>query len=78
METETYKIINEVWKFIKKYILECSRGSEEVWDDIAKESSAIFENTKGKPDYFRDMTLSMVLGATTLLEGLYRANRKDN
>lgn len=72
MEKETYRIITEVWKFLKKYIPECKSDSDAVWDGIRDDSNAIYDSTKEMPGYFREMTSKMILGAIDLLEGMYR------
>ena len=75
MDKEAYRIITEIWKFEKKYIALCKSDAEEVWDGIRDESNAIYDSTKDMPEYFREMTSKMILGAIDLLEGIYREEK---
>lgn len=76
MDKEAYRIITEVWQFTKKYLPLCKSDDESVWDGIRDESNAIYDSTKDRPEYFREMTSKMILGSIDLLEGIYRDNRK--
>ena len=77
MDKEANRVINEVWKFLKKYLPLCKTEDEAVWDGIRDDSNAIYESTKDLPDYFRDMTSDMIVGACKLLEGVYREDKKN-
>ena len=76
MDKEAYRIITEVWKFEKKYLPLCKTDDDEVWDGIRDESNAIYDSTKDMPEYFREMTSKMILGAIDLLEGIYREEKR--
>lgn len=77
MDKEANRVINEVWKFLKKYLPLCKSDDDSVWDGIRDDSNAIYSSTDGMPKYFREMTSKMILGSIDLLEGIYREeNRK--
>lgn len=78
MDKEAYRIITEVWKFTKKYLERTDNQSEEYWDSVRDESNAIYDSTKDMPEYFREMTSKMILGAIDLLEGIYREEKAKN
>lgn len=75
MDKKAYNIILQVWKFTKKY-LALDNTSDDYWDNLRDESNAIYNSTKDEPEYFREMTSKMILGAIDLLEGLYREKNK--
>ncbi len=77
MDKEANKVINDIWRFLKKYLPLCKSNDESVWDGIRDDSNAIYESTKDKPDYFREMTSKMILGAIDLLEGIYREGVRE-
>lgn len=76
MDKEAYRIITEIWKFTKKYLERTDNQSEEYWDGVRDESNAIYSSTDGQPEYFREMTSKMILGAIDLLEGIYREEKR--
>lgn len=70
MEKELYKTISDVWLLIKKYIPKATSNDEVVWDMLWRDSNEIYDSTRNKPDYYREMTSKFIRGALDLLEGI--------
>lgn len=76
MDKEANRVINEIWKFLKKYMPICTSPDESVWDAIREDCTKIYNSTEDMPEYFRDMTSKMIVAAADLLEGIYREEHK--
>ena len=77
MDKETYRIITEIWQFLKKYIPVCTSNAEEVWDSIREDCTRIYASTSGQPGYFRAMAEKMLVAACELLEGIYKEGQHE-
>lgn len=75
LKKEAFRIQQEVWNFTKKYLERTDNQTDEYWDGVRDDSNALYSSTDGQPEYFREMTSKVILGAIDLLEGIYREEK---
>ena len=77
LKKETFRIQQELWNFLKKYIDSASDNhTDAYWDAIRDDCTKIYNSTEDMPEYFREMTSKMIVAAADLLEGIYREEHK--
>ena len=71
MDKETYTIITEVWKYLKKYLPQIGSNDEAVWDEINAEVHKILALSDGKPEFFKNFVFKICDAAHGLLYDLH-------
>ena len=77
LKKEAFRIQQEVWNFTKKYIENIQDNqSDAYWDGIRDDASAIHDSTNAQPEYVRQFAQDMLLASITMLEKIYREEKR--
>lgn len=77
MDKEIYKIISEVWKYLKKYLPMVGSNKESDWDEINAEIRNILALSDGKSESFKNFTFKVCDAANGLLYDLHFAEGRQ-
>lgn len=73
MDKEIYKIISEVWKYLKKYLPMIGSNDESDWDKVNAEIHNILALSDDKPEYYKTFVFKICDAAHGLLHDMHYA-----
>ena len=78
MDKDAYKIITEVWKYLKKYIPQTDSNDEAVWDGINSEIHTILALSDNKPEFYKTFVYKICDAAHGLLFDMHFNGRNKH
>ena len=79
MDKTVYKIITEIWKHLKMYLLDIQNSdSVDYWDAENEASHRIMATVDNEPEYIKKFTLALLTAEWELLHAIYRERSENN
>ena len=79
MDKTVYKIITEIWKHLKMYLLDIQNSdSVDYWDAENEASHRIMATVDNEPEYIKKFTLALLTAEWELLHAIYRERSGNN
>ena len=79
MDKTIHKIITEIWKHLKMYLLDIQNSdSVDYWDAENEASHRIMATVDNEPEYIKKFTLALLTAEWELLHAIYRERSGNN